>query len=71
MKILRSSLRDISFEKTLRYDVDFSKYQTHLKGYYTFHDIFSFPDWIQIDRSCLEEDFLYCEIGRASCRERV
>ena len=64
MNILHSSLQKISSEKTLRYDVDFSKYyQLHTTDYYSFNDLFSFPDVIDIDVSNLDEDFLYCEIG--------
>ncbi|MDE5909783.1 MAG: hypothetical protein K2H52_13730 [Lachnospiraceae bacterium] len=72
MIILNSSLQKISAEKTLRYDVDYSKYyQRHTTEYCSFNDLFSFPDVIEIDVSNLEEDFLYCEIGDVNSNGEV
>lgn len=60
----KTTLVDISKEKSLRYDVDYIKFhQTHVNNYLSFDDLFS----IAPSRTCTEDelyrDFLYCEIG--------
>lgn len=66
MLIQKTTLKDISAEKTLRYDVDYIKFhQTHTKDYYTFNDLFSISSDCNIDGNTLSGDFKYCEIGNS------
>lgn len=62
----KTTLLDISQEKSLRYDVDYIKFhQTHTDSYLTFNDLFT----IAPGESCSEEElnapFSYCEIGNS------
>lgn len=60
----KTTLHDISNEKSLRFDVDYIKYQqAHADGFYAFNELFSIVSEGGYDDSVLTGEFKYCEIG--------
>ena len=66
MLIQKTTLANISHEKTLRYDVDYMKYEQSASGeFYTFKELFSIALNDIKDDNYLYDEFKYCEIGNA------
>ena len=64
MLIQKTTLSEISNEKSLRYDVDFIKYRKeHEDNYFLFDELFSIVPPSGFQEEELPGDFEYCEIG--------
>ncbi|WP_201785622.1 restriction endonuclease subunit S domain-containing protein [Syntrophomonas wolfei] len=64
MRVNNVNFEKLSHERTLRNDYDFHRYQEkHECAYYTFNDLFEYPDSPAVLVDDLYDDFKYCEIG--------
>lgn len=64
MKILKATLEDFSYEKTLRQDFEFHINRLSIcENYYTFDELFDLTNNNKLSYADIEDEFYYCEIG--------
>jgi len=68
LKQFRIGFQELGKENSLRYDVDFIKFQHDflVDHFYSFNDLFSFSKDNRVNVEELEDDFYYSEIGNVS-----
>lgn len=68
LKQFRIDFQELRKENSLRYDVDFIKFQHDflVDHFYSFNDLFSFSKDNKVNIEELEDDFYYSEIGNVS-----
>jgi len=73
LNIADISIKDISKEKSLRYDVDYLIFQNnfYIKKFYSLNDLFFIIQKTEINLNDIYDDFLYAEIGNVTKQGEV